>query len=258
MTDAEAVKELVEAEQLARRFHETYENLAPLYGYETRKASAVPWVDVPENNRRLMIAVCGRLLPHIAELESQLAAHTAILTEYSNGHTPSCTVTLWWAKCSQGPIPTDLIDAKPPCDCGWAAKRGARAMSEERRQLWIACADCKRLVRRDRRCECGSLSKVYRGDRRSGLLFDATPIFESDLVPAAQTITRRVDWITREVVDGKLRFHFRHDLRHQGSVYETHQTPRMMFAFNLGYLGMGGGMAIVAHPEDAVKIRSVT
>lgn len=43
-------------EALARRFHEAYERLAPEFSYETRKASAVPWEDVPENNRRLMIA----------------------------------------------------------------------------------------------------------------------------------------------------------------------------------------------------------
>jgi hypothetical protein len=50
------------AEQLAQRFHETYERLAPSYGYSTRKASSVPWDDVPENNKRLMVAVCAELL----------------------------------------------------------------------------------------------------------------------------------------------------------------------------------------------------
>lgn len=50
------------AELIAMRFHETYERLAPEHGYETRKASAVPWVDVPENNKNLMIAVVQNLL----------------------------------------------------------------------------------------------------------------------------------------------------------------------------------------------------
>jgi len=50
------------AERLARRFHETYERLAPSFGYETRKASAVPWDQVPENNRKLMTAVCAEIL----------------------------------------------------------------------------------------------------------------------------------------------------------------------------------------------------
>jgi hypothetical protein len=46
------------AEELARAFHETYERLAPAYSYETRRESAVPWEQVPENNKQLMIAVC--------------------------------------------------------------------------------------------------------------------------------------------------------------------------------------------------------
>jgi hypothetical protein len=49
-------------EQLAQKFHETYERLAPEYGYETRKESAVPWSDVLEKNKRLMIAVCAEIL----------------------------------------------------------------------------------------------------------------------------------------------------------------------------------------------------
>ena len=51
----------VDAEQIARLFHETYERLAPRYSYKTREASAVPWEQVPENNRRLMVAVAGRV-----------------------------------------------------------------------------------------------------------------------------------------------------------------------------------------------------
>ena len=50
-----------DAEALAQRFHETYERLAPSFGYETRKESAKPWCDVPEQNRRLMIAVCAEI-----------------------------------------------------------------------------------------------------------------------------------------------------------------------------------------------------
>ncbi len=52
----------VDAEVLAQSFHETYERLAPLFGYETRKDSAVPWAEVPERNRGLMVAVCAELL----------------------------------------------------------------------------------------------------------------------------------------------------------------------------------------------------
>lgn len=55
-----------EAERLAQRFHEVYEELAPTYGYETREASRKPWAQVPEKNRRLMIAVCEVLLAELA------------------------------------------------------------------------------------------------------------------------------------------------------------------------------------------------
>lgn len=52
-------------EQLARLFHEAYEELAPSFGYKTRKDSAVPWEDVPEKNKRLMIATAERVLERI-------------------------------------------------------------------------------------------------------------------------------------------------------------------------------------------------
>lgn len=51
-----------DADMLAQVFHETYERLAPNFNYETRKESAKPWHEVPENNRRLMVAVCNELL----------------------------------------------------------------------------------------------------------------------------------------------------------------------------------------------------
>ena len=51
-----------DAEKLAKLFHDTYEELAPSHGYETREASRKPWEDVPENNKGLMIAVCQRVL----------------------------------------------------------------------------------------------------------------------------------------------------------------------------------------------------
>lgn len=49
-------------EQLARDFHEAYERLAPEFGYKTRKESAVPWKEVPEQNRQLMIAVAAEII----------------------------------------------------------------------------------------------------------------------------------------------------------------------------------------------------
>lgn len=50
------------AEEIARRFHEAYEDLAPSRGYETRKASAKPWEQVPDDNKALMIDTVQRLI----------------------------------------------------------------------------------------------------------------------------------------------------------------------------------------------------
>lgn len=50
------------AETIAGLFHATYETLAPEHGYETRKASAVAWDDVPANNKALMIATVQHML----------------------------------------------------------------------------------------------------------------------------------------------------------------------------------------------------
>jgi len=55
-------------EDVARLFHETYERLAPDFGYETRRESAVPWEDVPEQNKRLMVAVAAEILVVLARV----------------------------------------------------------------------------------------------------------------------------------------------------------------------------------------------
>ena len=49
-------------EDVARMFHETYERLAPDYGYRTREASAKPWDEVPEQNKALMVATVTEVL----------------------------------------------------------------------------------------------------------------------------------------------------------------------------------------------------
>ena len=53
---------LYEIEKIAIEFHEEYEALAPMFGYRTREESAKQWRDVPEQNKRLMIAVVRSLL----------------------------------------------------------------------------------------------------------------------------------------------------------------------------------------------------
>jgi hypothetical protein len=50
------------ADEVAAFFHATYEQLAPSFGYATRKESAKPWQDVPEQNKQLMTAVAGAAL----------------------------------------------------------------------------------------------------------------------------------------------------------------------------------------------------
>lgn len=56
-------------EALARRFHETYERLAPDFG-QIREAPVVPWEQVPQVNRDLMVAVCAELLSHHPTISS--------------------------------------------------------------------------------------------------------------------------------------------------------------------------------------------
>lgn len=53
------VQGMTDAEALARRFHETYERLAPQFGYETRQETRQ--FDPTTPNGRLMIAVCAAL-----------------------------------------------------------------------------------------------------------------------------------------------------------------------------------------------------
>ena len=55
-----------DVEEIARQFHETYELLAPSFGYETRRESAVDWRDIPEANRQLMIATCRTVLARLS------------------------------------------------------------------------------------------------------------------------------------------------------------------------------------------------
>ncbi|GAG16336.1 unnamed protein product [marine sediment metagenome] len=54
-----------EPEALAKAFHEAYERLAPSFGYATRVESAIPWEEVPEQNRLLMIAVAAEVLDYL-------------------------------------------------------------------------------------------------------------------------------------------------------------------------------------------------
>ena len=52
----------VDVERIAEAFHEAYEEVAPEFAYVTRTESAVPWDQVPEANRRTMLATVHKLL----------------------------------------------------------------------------------------------------------------------------------------------------------------------------------------------------
>jgi hypothetical protein len=68
-----------DAESVAKLFHESYERLAPAFGYETRETTRVPWEKVPERNKRLMIAataeVLAMLFPPIEQTTSPAEAN---------------------------------------------------------------------------------------------------------------------------------------------------------------------------------------
>ncbi len=49
-------------ESLAEKFHALYEDFATDCGYKTRDESAVPWADVPDKNKKLMVRVCRAIL----------------------------------------------------------------------------------------------------------------------------------------------------------------------------------------------------
>lgn len=78
--------ESTSAEKLAQRFHEAYERLAPEFGYKTREASAVPWEDVPADNKALMVAVAGEVM----ESTSRLRAENEELREQLDEITSEC------------------------------------------------------------------------------------------------------------------------------------------------------------------------
>lgn len=67
--------------ELARRFHEAYERLAPSFGYKTRDETAVPWEDVPEANKRLMEAVVGEVCDRLSVERDRLDDRNAALRD---------------------------------------------------------------------------------------------------------------------------------------------------------------------------------
>lgn len=62
--------------EIAQQFHETYERLAPAFGYQTREDSAKPWADVPQRNQDLMIAVARELRARWMSPELVVQSHS--------------------------------------------------------------------------------------------------------------------------------------------------------------------------------------
>ncbi len=144
-----------DAEQLAQRFHDTYERLAPAFGYETRRESAVPWANVPATNRALMIATVrevfwsaapapdqagGLTLSHeeCVGLHARLIAfpcpnsHDAIEWQREDTAAPGRR-TVWCRSCDRSMLVVDYTaqyfdqthDFPHAADCAYVATRGA-------------------------------------------------------------------------------------------------------------------------------------
>jgi hypothetical protein len=71
--DQEASMQLT-PDLLARTFHESYERLAPSFGYATRDDSRQPWEQVPEQNRRLMVATAEAVIAQLGLVASRPAS----------------------------------------------------------------------------------------------------------------------------------------------------------------------------------------
>lgn len=85
-------------EYVARLFHETYEWLAPGYHYEPRRETAVPWSEVPEPNKSLMITVAAEVLKQF---------------DGSRGHAVNADST----RVTTGMLSQILRSARPVCTC---------------------------------------------------------------------------------------------------------------------------------------------
>lgn len=53
---------LTDAELIAKRFHEVYEDLAPSMGWETQERSRKSWEELPTENKWLMVKVVDQLM----------------------------------------------------------------------------------------------------------------------------------------------------------------------------------------------------
>jgi hypothetical protein len=73
----------MDALKLAILFHETYERLAPSFGYETRDDTKK--FDETSKNGRLMVAVCGEILSTLKAAQQSAPADLPVVRP------PDCT-----------------------------------------------------------------------------------------------------------------------------------------------------------------------
>ncbi len=76
----------LDPEQLARRFHDIYEQLAPNFGYETRPETRT--FDPESPNGKLMIAVCGALQPTPGQFTTMCLAIEDAIAEVAKLRNP--------------------------------------------------------------------------------------------------------------------------------------------------------------------------
>lgn len=112
-------------EALARAFHEAYERLAPAYGYKTRPESAVPWEQVPESNRALMVATVEAVLCQQPPAEEKPASDAALLKDAmdallwcsgSADFAPEGQARVGWERGPQRVLDAYFARQQPPVD----------------------------------------------------------------------------------------------------------------------------------------------
>lgn len=52
-------------EQLAEKFHETYEALAPSFRYGTHQPLTKSWAELPETERKLLVSICEAIIDDV-------------------------------------------------------------------------------------------------------------------------------------------------------------------------------------------------
>jgi len=70
-------------EQLAELFHSTYERLAPAFGWRTKKGCNVPFAQLPQRNKALMVATCQTVLNALQECGAVAEQHTTAASQNS-------------------------------------------------------------------------------------------------------------------------------------------------------------------------------